>query len=726
MRRVAIANMLLWTVTTQQLQASANVWTSNGPEGGPILAIAIDPHTPTTVFAGTPVGLFRSTDAGANWQAAGRFNPYSVASVNTVAIDPVTPSTLYAGTSYPHYLAPLFKSTDAGDTWTITTLDSGVSAIAIDPTVPTTIYAAGGAFVDKSTNGGLTWLPTGDALGVGISALLIDPQTPATLYAATYATSSPPGRGIFKTTDGGIGWQSINNGLSTGPQFPDVEALAIDSMAPGSLYAGTAVGVSKSTDAGADWTSALATDTAVSALAVAAAAPPTLYAALDGGGLLRSTDAGGTWAASSSGLTSDDVTVLAIDPETPTTLYAGTSQAGMFKSPDAGNTWASTHRGLPKVAVGAVAVDPLAPGTVYAGASGTVFRSTDGGRSWNPFATGLGNGKVDDLVIDPLTPNTLYAGLLCSSFYGCTGGLFRSSDSGSTWMHLPNGKYGSLAVDPVTPSTLYLAADGVYKSTDSGDTWTTLNTGMATNWAFSITMDPSRPNIVYAPFNGPVLKTTDGGETWMATGPPHALVGSLAVDPTTPDTLYAVTALNPPFDVFKSTDGGTTWVTAEAGLENAGELGRIIVDPMTNAVYVNAATGVFRSIDGGRSWSPFGTGLPAGDTVHTLVLSAGRPGTLYVGMNACDGICRPAGTDTGGGIYSIDLGPMCVGDCDDSGQVTVDEILAMVNVALGIDPVTTCNAGDANQDGQITVDEILAAVDNALNGCASTQAEPHH
>jgi hypothetical protein len=50
-------------------------------------------------------------------------------------------------------------------------------------------------------------------------------------------------------------------------------------------------------------------------------------------------------------------------------------------------------------------------------------------------------------------------------------------------------------------------------------------------------------------------------------------------------------------------------------------------------------------------------------------------------------------------------------------QVTVDEILTMVNIALGNVSVTTCEAGDANQDGQITVDEILTAVDHALNGC---------
>ncbi len=67
--------------------------------------------------------------------------------------------------------------------------------------------------------------------------------------------------------------------------------------------------------------------------------------------------------------------------------------------------------------------------------------------------------------------------------------------------------------------------------------------------------------------------------------------------------------------------------------------------------------------------------------------------------------------------------PTCTGDCNGDGIVTVDEIITMVNIALGNAPITECEAGDANGDGQITVDEILTAVNAALNGCALTPAE---
>ena len=59
-----------------------------------------------------------------------------------------------------------------------------------------------------------------------------------------------------------------------------------------------------------------------------------------------------------------------------------------------------------------------------------------------------------------------------------------------------------------------------------------------------------------------------------------------------------------------------------------------------------------------------------------------------------------------------------VGDCNQDGQVTVDKVLTMVNIALGNSALSTCTAGDANGDGEITIDEILLAVINVLNGCA--------
>jgi hypothetical protein len=61
----------------------------------------------------------------------------------------------------------------------------------------------------------------------------------------------------------------------------------------------------------------------------------------------------------------------------------------------------------------------------------------------------------------------------------------------------------------------------------------------------------------------------------------------------------------------------------------------------------------------------------------------------------------------------------CAGDCNGNGQVSVDEILTIVDIALGSAPLSECEPGDADHDGQITINDILTAVDNALNGCPS-------
>ena len=120
-------------------EAGVNVWTSNGPEGGSISALAIDPTTPTTLYAGTQGGgVFKSTNGGASWSAV---NTGLVAShVFALVIDPTTPTTLYAGTD-----VGVFKSTNGGGSWSA--VNTGltdfafVSALAIDPMTATTLYA---------------------------------------------------------------------------------------------------------------------------------------------------------------------------------------------------------------------------------------------------------------------------------------------------------------------------------------------------------------------------------------------------------------------------------------------------------------------------------------------------------------------------------------------------------------------------------------------------------
>jgi cysteine-rich repeat protein len=691
-------------------QAGINVWTSHGPEGGDVQALAIDPMTPTTLYAGTPGGgVFKSTNGGGTWGATGLTNT----SVNALAIDPMTPTTLYAGKAYQG----VFKSTDGGDTWGATGLSgTEVLALPIDPTTPTTLYAGTGwpsGGVYKSTDGGDTWNVANSGLSGIVDALAIDPKIPTTLYAGTFD-------GVFKSTDGGDSWSAtgLTNTTST-----SVRALAIDPTTPTTLYADANIrsgtpdrALHKSTDGGDTWsaTSLGGAD----ALAIDPITPTTLYAAgavCDAesckGALFKSTDGGDTWTTANTGLTYW-VYTLAIDPRTPTTLYAGTSQGGAFKSTDGAGTWRGVNTGLISTRVYAVAIDPTTPTALYAGTEYLgVFKSTDGGDTWRAAARGpdptsfFWDGLA--LAIDPITPSRLYA-----ATYGGGPGVIKSTDGGDTWgaTGLPGREVFALAIDPLTPTTLYAAGpernEGgesavVFKTTDAGATWRAVHThtGLYGRPPLPLVIDPMTPTTLYAGAGDSVYKSTDGGDTWGATGLTNTSLSALAIDPTTPTTLYAGTSIS---GVFKTTDGGGTWPAT--GLTNTG-VWALAIDPTTpTTLYAGIPNqGVFKSTDGGGTWSALNIGL-TNPNVFALAIDPMTPTTLYAGTY-------------GGGVFAIEQISACVGDCNDTSAVTIDELLTMVNMALGNAAVSECLAGDRNQNGAITVDEILTAVNNALNGC---------
>ena len=167
------------------------VWTTNGPYGGEITALAIDPANPATLYAGANGGgVFKSADGGANWAAVsmGLTGVY----VFALAIDPADPATLYAGAD-----AGVFKSTDSGASWTVANLGltiPDVSTVAIDPMTPATLYAGtSGGGVFKSTDSGASWTAANTGLtNLAVNSLAIDPRLPKRSTPRGLAESSDP------------------------------------------------------------------------------------------------------------------------------------------------------------------------------------------------------------------------------------------------------------------------------------------------------------------------------------------------------------------------------------------------------------------------------------------------------------------------------------------------------------------------------------------------------
>ncbi len=279
-----------------------------------------------------------------------------------------------------------------------------VKVLAIDPIAPTTLYAGTDGGIFKTTNAGTTWSSINAGLtNTLVRALAIHPTTPTTIYAGTY------GGGIFKSTDGGANWTPVNSDLTqTG-----VYALAIDPTSPTTLYAGTGGGIFKTTSGGASWSATALTEPVVYALAIDPTTPTTVYAGAAGGGILKSTTGGASWSATV--MTTDTIYALAIDPTAPTTVYMGSYGGGIFKTTAGGASWSPVNTGLTNLYVHALAVDPITPTTLYAGTDAGIFKTSSGGASWN--ANGLYNSNVQALALHPTVSTTVYAGTYGSGVF---------------------------------------------------------------------------------------------------------------------------------------------------------------------------------------------------------------------------------------------------------------------------------------------------------------------
>ncbi len=500
------------------------------------------------------------------------------------------------------------------------------------------------------------WTSVGPDGGT-ISCIAVDPLAPATLYAGTR------GGGIFKSTDKGGSWIGVNSGLT---EF-DILAIAVDPGNRGTVYSSTLnAGLFKSTSGGQRWApidSGLP-DLSVETIAIDPKNTDTVYAGTAGAGIYKSTDGGHSWTAVNAGLPDRAWIVdLALNARDSGTLYAGTGSDGVFKTANGGQTWTAVNTGLGSLVLDALIIDPQDPDVLYAaifgGRSTGVWKTVNGGNSWNPVAgVGLpGLSVVARLVIDPNNPKTIYAVCFLGSGSTLTG-IYRSSDGGDTWTavnEVPDGQIPPLAIDLQDSSTVYAGStgSGLYKSVDGGKTWIHSSRGISGVGVYGLTVDRSDSRIVYASTAQGVFESADGGSTWSLklSDPTYWPV---VIDPSNPTTIYVAAG-----DVLRSTDGGENWRRLD-GVRNIVSLAIDPRNPKTlyagefNSPYGAPVpvTGVFRTDDGGETWKPANVGLPTSPTTFGFVaVDPKNSATVYAA--AVYGSLSPEGvvyrsTDGGG------------------------------------------------------------------------------
>ncbi|PKP46390.1 MAG: hypothetical protein CVT95_07060 [Bacteroidetes bacterium HGW-Bacteroidetes-12] len=589
-----------------------------------------------------------------SWNSIG-WNP-GIGRINTVAVDPNNSNVIYVGAP----AGGCWKSTNAGSSWiplTDTLASLGVSGIAIDPSNSNVIYLATGdgdgsdtysIGVIKSIDGGNTWQSTGLIWTTSQSRIMrkiiINPTNPNILFVAT-------SNGLWKTSNAGASWTSVRGG-----NFRDIE---FNPLNPNTIYASTNSNVFKSVAGGALNTfstllNGLPATGVVGRFSIAVTEDDTNYVyALatdpnDNGflGLYRSTDAGNTFTLRANtpnimgwNTTGSDAggqgwydLALAVSPTNKDLLFTG--GGNVWKSTNGGSTFtANTRWNWPTGSFGYVHADihtlDYFGNTLFCGSDGGIFKTTNDGSSWSDITFGIQNSQFYRLGTDPNNAGNIMAG---AQDNGCL--LLKSG----SWTHVTGGDGMECLIDYSDNNFMYSTSQNgtIYRSTNGGGSFNQITGSISETgaWVTPYVIDPNNPAILYAGYTN-LYKTTNRGNSWTqisnfsATG----TIRSLAVAPSNSNTIYIATQTT----IRKTTNGGTSWSVINNGLPNNSITYISVHNLNPNILWVSLSgfvngQKVYKSIDGGATWINESGNLP-NLPINCVLYENGTNNGIYVGTD---------------------------------------------------------------------------------------------
>jgi photosystem II stability/assembly factor-like uncharacterized protein len=374
MRKLLIT--LTFLITALPLCAQ---WRRANLYGADVRALIIDPSNPDTLYLGTSGGeVYVSTDGAKSWQNPRGGIPFPGYVVDNLVLD--RKGRLWAACWGAWGGGVIAVSEDGGRNWTrrdVGLEDFSVRAIAVDPHDADYLLVGGLTGVYRSTDGGTSWTQISDQINV--ESLALDPRTHDRIYVGTWRQGT-------RSDDGGKSWKLINNGMVLDT---DMFSITIDRYNPDKVWVSTCGWVYATPNRGENWT--------------------------------RFRD----------GFNNRRIHDIELDPCDQDSIYAG-SVAGLYHSHDGGKTWYSI--GDESLVVNTIALHPQRPGRVILGVEGDgVYLSNDDAKTFTRTCDGLRNLTITSVAADATQPKNVYAAV---AFGGASSGIYRSSDSGTTWAKL--------------------------------------------------------------------------------------------------------------------------------------------------------------------------------------------------------------------------------------------------------------------------------------------------
>ncbi len=653
-------------------------WRNVGPfRGGRTRAISGVPSQPN-VFYMAPVngGVFRTDDYGRTWVPI--FDDQPTGSVGRARgrACPI-PNVIYVGSGEGLHRPDLsvgdgiYKSTDAGKTWTHLGLRDGqqIAQLAVDPKNADRLFVAVGGHpygpnaergVYRSLDGGKTFekvLSKDEDTGAG--DVLLDPQNPQTVYAALWESREGPwenavwngtGGGIYKSTDGGSTWAPLTNGLPAGitqanialaPSDPRILFAAVRTPKFSQLY--------RSEDGGESWREAT-TDKRpavgigggdLPVVRIDPKDPQVIYSASVV--CWKSTDGGKTWTGWRGAPGGDDYQNVWINPNDTKTILLASDQ-GAIVTVNGGETWSSWYN-QPTAQMYHVSADNAFPYRLYSGqqesgSAGILSRGDNGAitfRDWHPVAA----EEYGYVVADPLDPDIIIGGKL-SRYDRRTGQAQEILPVPLRGPEFRMIRTQPVVFSPADPHLLFFAANTLWQTRDRGDHWEQISPDLsrktyelpASIGKYRDPKEVKQRGVIYAVAPSPlevkriwagtddglIHLTTDGGKTWNDVTPPAlapwAKVSILEAGHFDAKVAYAaVNTLrlddNRPH-IYRTRDNGQTWTEIVRGIPDGQTVNVVREDTQRKGMlFAGTERAVYFSLDDGENWQPLRLNMPA-------------------------------------------------------------------------------------------------------------------